>query len=245
MSKHKIGWLNRPGTTGETWNPITGCSPVSAGCLNCYAARMAKRFGESHGYPADEPFRVTFHPDRLERPSRWKKPKTIFVCSMGDLFHEDVEAPWVYRVLEEACFCEHHTFIVLTKRPKRMATVMSHEPIVLPNLWLGVTAEDQAAADERVPLLLKTPAAVRWVSVEPMLEETDLAMLVDDLDWVVIGCESGPRRRPCKPEWVEALVEQCQEAGVAVYVKQLDLGGAVSKDPDEWPEELRIREWPK
>jgi len=265
MAKHKIGWLNQPGTTGETWNPITGCTPVSEGCRNCYAAKMAKRLRGRWGYPVDEPFRVTFHPDKLDQPQRWKKPRTIFVCSMGDLWHPRVALVHRSAVIRATNLAPQHTYIFCTKRPENFGTDIP----VLPNYWLNVTAENQAAADKHIPLLLQTRAAVRGVFVEPMLGPVDLLYInFGDtsvvktrgvlyaassgftapnpvLDWVVIGCESGPSRRPCKLDWVRALVQQCQEAGVAAYVKQVDIDGRVSRDPAEWPEDVRVREWPQ
>lgn len=180
----QIEWTDE----GVTWNPVTGCTPVSPGCANCYARRMAQRLRGRCGYPADDPFRVTLHPERLDQPLRWRKSRQIFVCSMGDLFHEDVPAEYVASVWRIMAACPQHTFQVLTKRPARMlewvrqadaacAPVADRLPgsWPLPNVWLGVTAEDQERADERIPLLLQCPAAVRFVSVEPMLGPVSLA----------------------------------------------------------------------
>jgi protein gp37 len=173
MSTTKIEWTNK------TWNPITGCTKVSAGCQHCYAERMARRLAGRFGYPeAPHHFDVTLHPDRLDEPLRWRKPRRVFVCSMSDLFHEDVPDEYICDVFYTMHRCTQHTFQVLTKRPARMlewfnrpAASLSkwHRP--LPNVWLGVTAENQKAADERIPLLLKCPAAVRFVSCEPLLGE--------------------------------------------------------------------------
>ena len=182
MNNTKIEWCD------STWNPITGCTPISEGCANCYARRMANRLRGRHGYPDDDPFRVTFHLDRLGQPAKWRKPRKIFVCSMGDLFHEDVEYENQRAIFEEACVDSQHTFMFLTKRPYRMTEFMwdFHSgavfpragrkiPWLPPNIWLGVTAENQARADERVPELLKIPpAAVRYVSLEPLLGPVDL-----------------------------------------------------------------------
>ena len=176
----KIEWCD------ITWNPITGCSPISEGCQNCYAARMANRLQGRFGYPAKpNQFDVTFHADRVQKPSKWLKPKRIFTCSMSDLFHSSVEWHWQYKILEMAMMWHHHTFILLTKRPCEMAKVLNsvnfqlsrnyqgrHLP--LDNLWLGVTTETQERADERIPVLLQIPAAVRFMSVEPMLERINL-----------------------------------------------------------------------
>ena len=166
-AKSNIEW------TDATWSPITGCTPVSEGCKNCYAKRMANRLRGRYGYPADDPFRVTFHPDKLEEPLHWKKPRRVFVCSMGDLFHEDVTVPQICDVWNRIARCSQHTFMILTKRPQN---IWLHEAfklgylVPLPNVWLGVSVENQRTADERIPILLQIPAAVRFVSVEPMLE---------------------------------------------------------------------------
>jgi len=251
----KIQW------TDETWNPVTGCTKISPGCAHCYADRMAKRLAGRCGYPADEPFRVTLHPNRLDQPLRWKKPRRVFVCSMGDLFHEDVPRPFIGEIWGVMASTPGNTFQILTKRPARMRQWVQdlhewvHAEQPLTNAWLGVTAEDQQRADERIPLLLQTPAAVRFVSVEPMLGHIDLKdwgvppleWTIDTtrlLNWVIIGCESGPNRRPMKLEWAIDLVRQCKAAGVACFVKQLDIDGRVSHDPDEWAEELQVREYP-
>ena len=185
----KIEWAT------DTWNPITGCSPISEACQNCYAERMAKRLAGRCGYPKDEPFKVTLHPDKLDQPMRWKKPRMIFVCSMGDLFHEDVPEIEIIRVFAVMADAQH-TYLVLTKRPERMKEVLTSPSIAndvwlmtntgisedkpiwpLPNVWLGVTAENQARADERIPVLLQIPAAKRFVSVEPMLGPVDLTSI--------------------------------------------------------------------
>jgi protein gp37 len=200
MSTTKIEW------TDVTWNPVTGCTKISPGCEHCYAERMSKRLKGRYGYPADEPFRVTLHPDKLEEPLHWRKPKRVFVCSMGDLFHEDVPDRFIEAVFGIISLCGQHVFQVLTKRPERalewfgrsMVGVCQAELCVngalrstayirdtsavngtptadhrdewpLPNVWLGVTAEDQQRANERIPTLLQIPAAGRFVSIEPML----------------------------------------------------------------------------
>jgi len=176
----KIEW------TDASWNPVTGCSPISEGCQNCYAARTAKRLRGRYGYPTDDPFRVTFHPDRLEEPMKWRKSRRVFVCSMGDLFHDDIQAEWVDRIYHVMQRCNQHTFILLTKRPENIRHLLydwhTDPPGCgflskhghLPNVWLGVTAENQEQADKRIPILLDIPAAVHWVSVEPMLGPVDL-----------------------------------------------------------------------
>ncbi len=173
-----IGWCD------VTWSPITGCDPVSPGCDHCWARRMARRLAGRYGYPeAPNQFDVTLRPDRLEQPLRWKKPRRVFVCSMADLFHPDVPFKYISRVFNVMSDCgdqgKQHVFMVLTKRPERIRPflaqwlpyqVSGH----LPNVWLGVTAENQEQADKRIPLLLQVPAAVRFVSVEPMLSSINI-----------------------------------------------------------------------
>lgn len=174
----KISWAT------ETWNPITGCSPVSEGCANCYAARMAKRLAGRYGYPEIEPFAVTFH-DELSKPHQWKRPRMVFVCSMGDIFHPDVQDEWIARALNVINDCHWHKFLILTKRPERMEAFfkefyakMEHSCMrvetPIKNLWLGTTAENQEQAEKRLPHLLRTPAVKRFVSCEPLLGPVDL-----------------------------------------------------------------------
>lgn len=260
----KIEWTrNADGTPGKTWNPITGCTQVSPGCRNCYAERMAKRLRGRHGYPADEPFRVTAHADRLYTPWHWKRPRHIFVCSMGDLFHGHVSNELIADIFNVMCDSrsEQHTFQVLTKRPQRalqwLEWLGENEPGNTPlgvtlevcghfgrNIWFGISAEDQKRADERIPLLLKIPAAVRFVSLEPLLGPIHLGMATPcdrdcaeyqdaecpgtsgpcimqrHLDWVIVGGESGPGARPMHPFWVRSIRDQCVAANVPFFFKQ-------------------------
>lgn len=182
MASTSIQWTNK------VWNPVTGCTKISLGCAHCYASRMAHRLNGRYGYPlAPNEFKVTLHPDKLDAPLHWKKPSMIFVDSMGDLFHKDVPDEYIERVFVQMAIAQRHTFQILTKRADRMKLWFdwmtekiktSVWPAVaswpLLNVWLGVSAENQATADERIPWLLKTPAAVRFVSVEPMLGPVDL-----------------------------------------------------------------------
>lgn len=200
MPKTKIEW------TEYSWNPVTGCTPISEGCQNCYAKRMANRLRGRCGYPADEPFKVTLHPERLEEPLKWRNPRRVFVCSMGDLFHEDVPFEYITQVFDVMCSCSFdamcsmelgHTFMVLTKRPERIEkwlcwmreswsedsptnVTLEVEGHFGKGIWFGVTAENQQRADERIPILLQVPATVRFVSVEPMLGPVDLAGYFND-----------------------------------------------------------------
>ena len=218
MATTKIEWANK------VWNPVTGCTPISEGCQHCYAARMAKRLAGRYGYPSGDGFAVTFHQARLNEPLRWKKPRKVFVCSMGDLFHDDVPDDWIKQVFNsmvtdvlQPCL---HTYMILTKRQNRMAEFFAknarHGTKPWPNIWLGVTAENQARADERIPILLSIPAAKHFVSVEPMLEPVPLY----GLDWVIAGPETGPGARECKPEWIQDLADQCSGANVPFFDKR-------------------------
>ncbi len=231
----KIEW------TDETWNPVTGCTKVSAGCANCYAERMARRLAGRYGYPeAPHHFDVTLHPERLEQPLRWRKPRRVFVCSMGDLFHEDVPYSWVEDILRIALWTPQHTYQILTKRPERMRVAYrtfcqtfneGYPTKPLPNVWLGVSCENQDAADARIPPLLQTPAAVRFVSAEPLLGAIDLGLVnehggpadfarINGLHWLIVGGESGPGARPMHPDWARGLRDQAQTAGVPFFFKQ-------------------------
>ena len=241
----KIEWAD------ATWNPITGCSPVSEGCANCYAARMAKRLAGRCGYDADDPFQVTIHRDRLDDPLRWRKARRVFVCSMGDLFHEDVPFHKISAVWDVMFDAPQHTYMILTKRPARAAEFASWmddvgRRIDYPNVWLGVTAENQTMLDKRVPALFSIPAAVRFVSCEPLLGLVDLRFeaawdltdsgfahgpAVINLDWVICGSESGPGARPMHSDWARALRDQCVAAGVPFFLKQMDVDGELVKLP--------------
>lgn len=232
----KIEW------TDETFNPVTGCTKVSAGCQNCYAESMARRLAGRFGYPeAPHQFDVTLHPDKLDDPLHWRRPRRIFVCSMSDLFHPAVPFEYVDQVFGIMAEAPQHTYQVLTKRPERMlafAQEWDYGDWRLPNVWLGVTAENQEAADERIPILLNTPAALRFVSCEPLLGPVDLEpffSVYDEhgepsdgrynpdgslmLSWVIAGGETGPGARPMNPHWVQGIRDQCQEADIPFFFK--------------------------
>jgi protein gp37 len=209
--------------TDSTWNPVSGCTPASPGCDHCYAARLAKRLPAAHqqGRSFSD---VVCHEERLDVPLHWRKPRRVFVCSMGDLFHELVPFDFIDAVFDVMSSegGMHHTYQVLTKRPARMLEFLEAyyvRDLVPPlgNVWLGVTAEDQQRADERIPLLLRCPAAVRFISVEPMLGPVNR---IWPLDWIICGGESGPRARPMHPYWVRSLRDQCKTAGVPFFFKQ-------------------------
>lgn len=203
----------------KAWNPVTGCTPVSEGCERCWARAMSKRFPAITGGD----FQVRYHPERLEQPLRWKKPQRVFVCSMGDLFHEDVEGSEnvrsnIWKVIYESA---QHTFFILTKRPQvpeRHWEALLGWPF---NLWFGVTAENQQRFDERVPILLRLPAYHRFVCLEPLLEPIHTtAGTLSRFDWVIVGGESGPGRRPMKEDWVRNIRDLCKVAHVPFYYKQ-------------------------
>lgn len=230
--------------TDATWNPTTGCDQVSPGCDNCYALTLAgrlKRMGNARYQVDGSPktsgpgFGLTLHEDVLGLPLKWKKPRRVFVNSMSDLFHDDVPAPFIARAFNVMGMASQHVFQVLTKRPRRMQAHMTAyyqalnmEP--LPNVWLGTSVEDQKRADLRIPLLLETPAAVRFLSCEPLLGPIDLRPFCNDdfmggdledfLHWVIVGGESGPGRREMDAEWVRSLRDFSTRRGISFFYKQ-------------------------
>ncbi|OSQ34290.1 DUF5131 family protein [Thalassospira sp. MCCC 1A01428] len=285
----KIEWTRRAGTKGETWNPIrasnkaTGgvghfCTKVSVGCQNCYAADFQKRFKNPVRYAAQDADQVELFLDEnaLLKPLHWKKPRTIFVCSMTDLFYEGHPPEWIMQIWAVMALCPQHTFQVLTKRIARandmlggispkgdhaMCKAINEIPyglgnrkgsleMPLPNVWIGTSVEDQATANERIPVLLETPAAVRFVSAEPLLGPVDITsldggyhdgvrLIIDcltdtaldahdtiggifgaKLDWVICGGESGRGARPMHPDWARSLRDQCKAAGTPFFFKQ-------------------------
>jgi protein gp37 len=299
--------------TEATWNPLAGCTPVSPGCLHCYAATMANRL-EAMG---QEKYRgltvlrngirtfngkITLDEKALMEPLHWKKPRRIFVNSMSDLFHKDVPFEFIDRVFAVMALCPQHTFQCLTKRPERMAEYLKrtgsiedaidrvgriiwnmaeviregtilNRTLLIPsdererrwpprNVWLGTSTENQQTADERIPHLLKCPAAVRFLSVEPMLGAVDLrtgiyltktdlpgeivplGTSLQGINWVIVGCESGPGRRPMQLSWMESIASQCKAASVSLFIKQMEVNGKVSGEIETFPAHLRVREMP-
>jgi protein gp37 len=250
--------------TEATWNPVRGCAIVSPGCTNCYAMKQAHRFsGDGRAYAGLTKLtkggpvwtgKAREVPELIGQPAQWRAPRRIFVNSMSDLFHEDVSDDFIARVFATMADCPRHTFQILTKRPQRMRQLLLHDlpyegpEWPLKNVWLGVSTEDQVRADERIPLLLETPAAVRWISAEPLLGPVllddgvhswltcrqrctadteapcdsfvDLKHCYRGIDWVVAGGESGPGARPMHPDWARSLRDQCAAAGVPFFFKQ-------------------------
>ncbi|MFB2970362.1 phage Gp37/Gp68 family protein [Aerosakkonema sp. BLCC-F183] len=298
--------------TDESWNPIVGCSKISAGCANCYAASAAKsaRLQQFPQYQKVEKWdgTIEFVESQLLKPLSWRSPKKIFTCSMSDVFHENALDEWRDRAFAIMALCPQHTFQILTKRPDIMLKYISGlttnrlkralpsnieysrlDSVKLPlqNVWLGVSVENQVVADERIPLLLETPAEIRFLSCEPLLEEVHLEEWLwqtvticwgngddewgydgeptDRLHWVICGGESGSKARQCNVDWIRSLVRQCQDAEIPVFVKQLGanvIGSSPyiadvadthhqikfrdrkASDISEWPEDLRIQQFP-
>ena len=229
--------------TEASWNPVTGCNLISEGCQHCYAETIARRFAGTPAYPNG--FAVTLRPDRLAQPSRWRRPRQIFVCSMADLFHAAVPDEYLDQVFDVMESATQHTFQVLTKRHGRLRSYLRRRlagAAPPPNVWIGVTVESQRWADIRIPALLDTPAAVRFLSCEPLLGPVRLCscdgavfevqrhpFLIDpacplhgarNIDWVIAGGESGSGARPMHPSWVRALRDQCETNSVPFHFKQ-------------------------
>ena len=273
----------QPNKGGGGW----ACQRVSAGCQNCYAATINKRLGTGFDYDAKGIGASDIYLDEkaLTQPLHWRRPRRIFVCSMTDLFGEWVPDEMIDRVFAVMALSPRHEYQVLTKRPERMREYLANEDRMyvlrsgieewcpedlrwpLPNVWLGVSAEDQERADQRIPELLATPAAVRFVSCEPLLGPIKISGVCScgtnyqtgplihgdrhhhELHWVIVGAESGPGARPCDVEWIRIIVRQCRAAGVAVFYKQ---GGYHNRCPHDrkgghfecFPDDLKVRDFP-
>ena len=289
MQKTKIPWCT------HTWNPVVGCTKIATGCKNCYAEKMAHRLahmgkeGYAHVTTKEGKWNGNIYHvfnNRLNQPLRWHKPSRIFVCSMSDLFHPEVSIGFLTHVFDVIKNCPQHIFQILTKRPEQALKMMwgKHgkgwryfsEGSYHPNIWFGMSISTQKDLDDNPYTFFQIPAAVRFLSLEPMLESLRLVPslfmdrdpedafpvacmpcrcgrhwehqhdtnMICGLDQVIIGCESGPSRRPCKLEWVKDVIEQCDAAGVAVFVKQLEINGKVSKKMEDWPEWAQRQEYP-
>ena len=201
----------------SSWNPVTGCTAISTGCKHCYAKRMAYRL-QAMGSPRyRDGFSVTLHRDQLEAPLRWRKPRTIFVNSMSDLFHRSVSDGFITQVFETMNRAHWHVFQVLTKRSRRLNRLASALPWSK-NIWMGVTVEN-AAFLSRIEDLVAVPAHVRFLSLEPLLGPIH-ELPLDVIDWVIVGGESGPRARPMKSDWVREVRDRCRRASVPFFFKQ-------------------------
>ena len=207
-----------------TWNPVTGCTKISQGCKHCYAERMARRLEAMGSDRYRNGFNVTLHPDLLDVPRRWRQARIVFVNSMSDLFHDDIPLAYIQRVFATMRDCAHHTFQVLTKRSERLAELAPRLPWPN-NVWMGVSVED-ARVIHRVADLQTVPAAVRFLSLEPLIGPLD-ALPLNGIHWAIVGGESGPRARPLRKEWVTSIFRQCRAARVPFFFKQW---GGVRKD---------------
>ncbi len=208
--RSKIEW------TEATWNPVTGCSKVSPGCAHCYAETFAERFRGVPGHPYQHGFDMQLRPERLDEPTYWRRPRLVFVNSMSDLFHDAVPASFVKSVFDTMVRANWHTFQILTKRPQRAVELAP----ILPwssNIWMGVSVENQRWTS-RIDDLRQVPAAVRFLSCEPLLGPLQLDLR--GISWVIVGGESGPRARPMRADWARSIREQCLRAGVPFFFKQ-------------------------
>jgi protein gp37 len=211
MASSLIEW------TESTWNPVTGCTKISRGCQHCYAERMACRLQAMGQARYRNGFRLTVHPEALDLPLRWRQPQMVFVNSMSDLFHRGVPEEFIVQVFAVMQQASHHTFQVLTKRAERLASLASRLPWP-PNVWAGVTVE-HADYVGRIDLLKRVPAAVRFVSMEPLLGPVGQLPL-SGIQWVIVGGESGPGARPMRAEWALTVRDQCVAARVPFFFKQ-------------------------
>jgi len=203
--------------TESTWNPVTGCDKISPGCKHCYAERMANRLQKMGMHQYKDGFKLALQPEALKLPHKWKKPRTIFVNSMSDLFHENVPLEYIQKVFEVMNDTPYHTYQILTKRSTRMKQ-LAPKLKWTKNIWMGVSVENQTFT-KRIDDLRLVPAAVRFLSIEPLIGAINTINL-EGIDWVIVGGESGPRARPIKEEWVQILRDICILNGVPFFFKQ-------------------------
>jgi protein gp37 len=287
-----IEWTHVPGYRGATWNPVRGCTKISPGCKHCYAETFAERWRGIAGHPYEQGFDLRLVPEKLDEPIRKRDPRAYFVNSMSDLFQQGVPFEFVAATFGVMAATQRHIHMILTKRADRMAEFMqrvrdhsdsdwlkdSRHPFhniqsrlfmegqawPLPNVWLGVSVEDRKYGLPRIDILRETPAAIRFLSVEPLLEDLGDIDLTG-IHWVVIGGESGNGARVCNVQWIHNVVAQCRKWGVAVFVKQVGSWAIAPADPrnvdmdrdrlhtisrkggdiNDLPPDLRIREFPK
>jgi protein gp37 len=210
--------------TEATWNPVTGCDKVSPGCAHCYAQAFAERWRGVPGHPYEQGFDLRIWPQRLSHPLKWKRPRMIFVNSMSDLFHERIPDAFIREVFASMEEANWHTFQILTKRPERLVELADALPWPS-NVWMGVSIENRRFVS-RANLLREVPAAVRFISAEPLLGPLE-GLDLSDIHWLIAGGESGPRARAAKPEWIRELRDRCQNEKVAFFFKQW--GGRTAK----------------
>lgn len=212
----KIEW------TDATWNPVRGCTKISPGCAHCYAATFAERFRGVPGHPYEQGFDLRLVPDKLAEPLRWSKPRMIFVNSMSDLFHADVTDDYIAACVDVMTTADWHTYQVLTKRSERARDLLCttlRDAGSLPHIWWGVSVENRKHGLPRIEHLQGSPAAVRFLSIEPLLEDLG-ALDLRGIDWVIVGGESGAGARPMRREWVISIRDQCRKAKVRFFFKQ-------------------------
>jgi protein gp37 len=212
----KIEW------TDATWNPVRGCDKISPGCKHCYAERFAERFRGVEGHPFEHGFDMRLVPKKLGEPLRWSEPRMIFVNSMSDLFHEEVPLPYISKVAATMQLANWHTYQVLTKRSARLKELLYgplRQAANEAHIWWGVSVEDRKYGLPRVADLQATPAMVRFLSIEPLLEDIG-GLPLEGISWVIVGGESGPGARPMREDWVLSIQEQCEAANVPFFFKQ-------------------------
>jgi len=241
MSQSKIEW------TEKTWNPVTGCDKISSGCSHCYAESMAKRLKSMGVKKYENGFSLTLHPESLGEPLKWTRSSYVFICSMGDLFHDEVPFDFIDRVFETINATPQHTYQILTKRPQNMQEYFARREVPR-NVWLGVTIEDKSNAF-RIDYLRKIRANVRFLSCEPLLEDIcDLDFA--GTDWIIVGGESGMKARPLKYEWVVSLRNVAKKNRIPFFFKQWGTWGAdgikrSKKENGNLLDGKRIMEYPK
>ncbi|MGH7842322.1 MAG: DUF5131 family protein [Candidatus Binataceae bacterium] len=208
--------------TDATWNPIRGCTKISPGCKHCYAETFAERFRGVSGHPFERGFDLRLVPEKLDEPLRWHSPRKIFVNSMSDLFHDEIPIGYIARVGRVMERADWHTYQVLTKRHTRLRGLLSGDLnwlAELPQVWFGVSVEDREYGLPRIASLRATPARMRFLSIEPLLEDLGELNLAG-IHWVIVGGESGPGARPMQTAWVTSILKQCQKQRVAFFFKQ-------------------------
>ena len=227
--------------TDATWNPVTGCTKITAGCENCYAARFSERFRGVTGHPFERGFDLTLRPDRISQPLAWRRPRMIFVNSMSDLFHKEIPREFIDRVFDTMEAASWHVFQVLTKRSTLMRDYLRHrygDFKAPPHIWLGVSVEN-GAATKRIKHLQQSPASIRFLSIEPLIGPVG-TMDLAGIHWVIAGGESGPNARPMDIDWARDIRDQCARSGVAFFFKQWGgirpKSGGRALDGREWNE---------